>query len=306
MDAFAHVLEAVFPDWSEDQRTQVLAYLDLKGVRSVTDVEKINEEELADIIGDQVARTFLECMKMAAGAEATNNEAPPTPVARTSTGSLPADVQKLMSASHSLVQKRGPVASKPAAPIQSLATLGNGATMANLGTVACTTEAAAQSVATAGNITAADMMQMMLAMHQMDSQRTAELMKYEGDKTRELVTTLATLQKGTLDAMKEQMQMTTNTFDKTLTTMNEHMTEQAQWHRDHMKQMGEQMANTNKMHADTIQKMQAAMAAQDTRQAQTLQAMNSSMAQSAAAHEQTMRRMQEEMARRNNSDCVIS
>ncbi|XP_077520868.1 uncharacterized protein LOC144132383 isoform X2 [Amblyomma americanum] len=282
MDAFAHVLEAVFPDWSEDQRTQVLAYLDLKGVRSVTDVEKINEEELADIIGDQVARTFLECMKMAAGAEATNNEAPPTPVAR------------------------GPVASKPAAPIQSLATLGNGATMANLGTVACTTEAAAQSVATAGNITAADMMQMMLAMHQMDSQRTAELMKYEGDKTRELVTTLATLQKGTLDAMKEQMQMTTNTFDKTLTTMNEHMTEQAQWHRDHMKQMGEQMANTNKMHADTIQKMQAAMAAQDTRQAQTLQAMNSSMAQSAAAHEQTMRRMQEEMARRNNSDCVIS
>ncbi|XP_077523017.1 uncharacterized protein LOC144133794 [Amblyomma americanum] len=50
MGAFAHVLEAVFPDWSEDQRTQVLAYLDLKGVRSVTDVEKINEEELADII----------------------------------------------------------------------------------------------------------------------------------------------------------------------------------------------------------------------------------------------------------------
>lgn len=304
MDKVNGILQNVTPEIMD----KLFHYLQSADVHSEADIDKVDESKLADVVGNENARTLLDYFKKQ---KPTTVEAPSTSA---TTSSLP-----------------------PAATgVTTISCRPSDGSEGNLGMLEMVMrmhERDSQMVMESQKHQAEALKAVTAAMSQMSTSHKETL-----DKISEQMTQQSSLHKETIEGMNKHMTATAEMHGKTLETMQRGMTEaqkmnsdtlahvtstmttalegqekrmeqssrnQSQMHQEAIRAMNAHLQSTNQMHADTLRTVQHSMTEAQRMNATNLTQVSSAMNAVLEAQEQTMREYRQRLAEKDESACRL-
>lgn len=259
----------ILPNITPDLLEKLLEYLKSAGVHSEADIGKVDEHQVAAILGHEDAKKLMDYFKK------------PEPV------------------KVELPSSSTPNSALPVAPQQPTATgFSQGGGRENAVNVSL--PVALQQPMTVGSSNGngrdntMDILQMVMMMQKMES-----------EKNREMLMAMQQSQERTLNAVTSAMAEMTTMHKGTLDKMSEQMTEQSKMHQETIRAMNEQMQTTAKMHGETLQAVQHGMRETQRMNAETLAQVTKSMTATLEAQERSMHEYRMELAQQRHDSCVI-
>ncbi|XP_077537120.1 uncharacterized protein LOC144149431 isoform X1 [Haemaphysalis longicornis] len=293
LEVFVSHVCNVIPGITPDLLKELLDYLESAGVHSKDDIGKVDESELAIVVGPKNAMKLMEyfknqdSMKMDPPSFSTAKSALdidyPEPrgmsyrcgeeVASTDSDiSLDIDVSepKVSSRPHGNVpQRKAKRSSDVDLPDTSRA-------------VSHRQDKGLQN----GN----ELFQMVMMVQKMEGQKNQEILE---------------MQKKTFDVVTEQMKAMTTMQNRMLDKMSEQMTEQTKLHKDTITTMTDHMNTTAAMHGETLRAVQHGLTEAQRMTSETLEHMATTMGSTCEMQEKNMAEIRKMLAEDRNRTCAV-
>ncbi|XP_077537122.1 uncharacterized protein LOC144149431 isoform X3 [Haemaphysalis longicornis] len=266
LEVFVSHVCNVIPGITPDLLKELLDYLESAGVHSKDDIGKVDESELAIVVGPKNAMKLMEYFK---NQDSMKMDPPSFSTAKSS---LDIDVSepKVSSRPHGNVpQRKAKRSSDVDLPDTSRA-------------VSHRQDKGLQN----GN----ELFQMVMMVQKMEGQKNQEILE---------------MQKKTFDVVTEQMKAMTTMQNRMLDKMSEQMTEQTKLHKDTITTMTDHMNTTAAMHGETLRAVQHGLTEAQRMTSETLEHMATTMGSTCEMQEKNMAEIRKMLAEDRNRTCAV-